>query len=122
MSETNGSARNRLRSTIFSGKSKHRKSKIIDFMGEKVEVRQPTIRQITEMAKAAKQDDVNAILLSIIEHCYVPGTEEQLFEKGDQEGLLDLPAGDWLNNLNKAIEELTGIDVGVAEKNLEKTA
>ena len=120
--ESGGVSRDSIRTRIFSGKNKNRKTKIIDFMGEDVEVRQPTVRQVQELAKEARKEDSDAILLSIMEYCYVPGTEEKVFEIADKENLLNLPVGDWLNNLNQAIEEMTGIDVKVAEKNLEETA
>ena len=113
--------RDTIRSKIFSAKNKHRKSKIIDFMGEDVEVRQPTVKQVQELAKEARKEDSDAVLLSIMEYCYIPGTDDKVFEDADRDSLLGLPVGEWLNNLNKAIEEMTGVDVKVAEKNLEAT-
>ena len=113
-------SRDNIRSKIFSSRNKNRKTKEIDFMGEKVEVRQPTVRQVQELAKEAKKEDSDAVLLSIMEYCYVPGTNDKVFEDADKDGLLDLPVGDWLNNLNKAIEEMTGVDVSMAEKNLNR--
>ncbi len=115
-------SRDNIRSKIFSGANKHRKSKVIDFMGEDVEVRQPTVKQVQDLAKEARKEDSDAVLLSIMEYCYVPGTDEKVFDAADKDELLGLPVGDWLNNLNKAIEEMTGVDVSMAEKNLDKTA
>ena len=114
-------SRDTIRTKIFSGKNKHRKTKIIDFMGEDVEVRQPTVKQVQELAKEAKKEDSDAVLLSIMEYCYVPGTEDKVFEDADKDELLGLPVGEWLNNLNQAIEEMTGVDVRAAEKNLNAT-
>ncbi len=115
-------SRDSMRSKIFSGANKHRKSKIIDFMGEDVEVRQPTVKQVQELAKEARKEDSDAVLLSIMEYCYVPGTEDKVFDAADKDQLLGLPVGEWLNNLNQAIEEMTGVDVRAAEKNLGETA
>ena len=115
-------SRDNIRSKIFNAKNKHRKSKVIDFMGEDVEVRQPTVKQVQELAKEARKEDSDAVLLSIMEYCYVPGTDDKVFEDADKDGLLDLPVGEWLNNLNQAIEEMTGVDVRMAEKNLGETA
>jgi hypothetical protein len=114
-------SRDNIRSKIFSAKNKNRKSKVIDFMGEDVEVRQPTVKQVQELAKEARKEDSDAVLLSIMEYCYVPGTNDKVFDDADKDNLLGLPVGDWLNNLNKAIEEMTGVDVSAAEKNLDKT-
>jgi len=119
--ENTGVSRDAIRTRILSGKNKHRKTKIIDFMGEEVEVRQPTVKQVQELAKEARKEDSDAVLLSIIEYCYVPGTDVKVFEDADKDELLGLPVGDWLNNLNKAIEEMTGVDVRMAEKNLNET-
>ncbi len=115
-------SRDSMRAKIFSGKNKHRKTKIIDFMGEDVEVRQPTVKQVQELAKEARKEESDAVLLSIMEYCYVPGTDDKVFEDADKDNLLGLPVGEWLNNLNQAIEEMTGVDVRMAEKNLDKTA
>jgi hypothetical protein len=111
--------RNEIRAGIFDAKNKAVKSKEITLFGQQVEVRQPTVGQVTKMAE--RKDKVAAIVAIMIEYCYVPETGEKVFEPSDKDALLDMPTGQWLTDLNAAIEELTGVNVKEAEKNSEGT-
>lgn len=113
--------RDALRASLMKAENKKAKSKIIDLFGEQVEIRQPTLAQITKLGKASADDKVPAIARIMIEYLYVPGTDEKVFDAADGEYLAGLPTGQWLNALNMAIEELSGVDVKGAEKNSETT-
>ena len=114
--------RNDMRSRFFSEENKRRKSQIVDLLGVDVELRQPTIGQITQIAKKNEGSTDSALVAILIEYCYVPGTEDKFFEEGDKEGLLSMPSGDWLLKFNEALAALTGVNVKEAEGNLPKTA
>lgn len=101
------------------GKKQEFKSKELDLFGQKVELRQPTLADINRMAK--DQGKMSALILTVIEYCYVPGTSQKVFTSADAAALEELPGGAWLSELNEAIESLTGIKVKVAEKNSEET-
>lgn len=110
--------RDNLRAAIFSGKNKSRNSVKINIFETEVEVRQPTLAQIVNLTK---DDGTSPIIKALIEYCYVPGTNDKVFENGDVDSLLGLPTGQWLTDLNEAITKLSGVDIKEAEKNLEKT-
>lgn len=111
--------RKALRAAIFAAENTKPKSVLFKLFGNEVEIRQPTVGQITKIAE--RKNNVSVIVAVLIEYCYVPNTEEKVFEEADREQLLDMPTGQWLNDFNKAIEELTGVDVKAAEKNSEET-
>lgn len=107
--------RNTIRAAILNAKNTKRKSVVIDFFGENIEIRQPTLGQLSAMTE---DDKTPTIVTLLLEYCYVPGSKnEKVFEESDKEELLQIPTGEWLGHFNRAIEKLTGINVEVAEKN-----
>jgi len=110
----NDVSRNTIRAAILNAKNTERKSKIVDFFGQAIEVKQPTIGQLNAMSEDEKTPTLVTLLL---EYCYVPGTKDKVFDEADKSELLQLPTGEWLGQFNKALEELTGVNVEVAEKN-----
>lgn len=114
--------RNKLRESIFADKNKKIDSRPLKLFGENVEVRQPTLAQITKLSKLSTENSkVPPIVRIMIEYIYVPGTDDKVFETADAESLAAMPSGQWLTDLNKVLEELTSVDVQVAEKNSEET-
>ena len=103
--------RDQLRSILLS--TKDRKSEIVRLFNADVEIRQPTIREILDMNT---EDTKEAIVNVLIKHCYVPGTDEHVFEEADREMILSWPVGTWLQNITEAVERLTNVNVGAAEK------
>ncbi len=98
-------------------KSRKPKSQIIELFGEEVEIRQPTLGQILDIRE---EDSLKARAVSIIiERVFVPGTDENVFEEGDREALLNMPFGDEIAQINNVINELSGINMDDAEKNSE---
>jgi len=114
---TQAMTRNELRAAIFAAENKKPKSKEITLFGQKVDIRQPTVGEVTAMVDKAGKPNVSAIVTILITYCYVPGTDEKVFEEADREGLLSMPTGQWLTDLNNTIEELTGVNVKEQEKN-----
>lgn len=114
--------KNDIRAAIFADENRKPGRKVITLFGQEVEIRQPTLAQITKLGKAsAANDKIPPIVRIMIEYIYVPGTEDKIFDIADAEQLATMPSGKWLSDLNKAIEELTGVDVEAAEKNSEET-
>lgn len=100
------SIKDQLRSKILATKTP--KSKIIDFMGEKIEIRQPTLKDIVEAQESGAGK--NAIITALVSYAYIPGTNEKLFETEDTESLMELPFGKDFMNVSKAIEELSEVN------------
>lgn len=115
--------RDKMRASIFKSENKKPASSIITLFGEQVEIRQPTLATINRIGRMAANDSkIPGIVRVLIEYCFVPGTEEKVFDQADAEQLASMPSGQWLHDFNKEVEKLTGIDVRGAEKNSEETA
>ena len=113
MTETKTLTRDDLRAQIFAPKAF--KSRSLKLFGAEVEIRQPSLGDILTF-----QDEVDkqtGLILLLTGYCYVPGTNEKVFEEADADGILNMPFGDDLIKLNEIIEELTGIDVAGEEGN-----
>lgn len=109
MSESNQVAkptRDEIRGRIFSGKKL--KSKLVDFFGEEIELRQSSFGAIIDAQ--SKEDRESAILEALINQAFVPGTEEKVFEEGDFATLKALPFGGDFLKVSKALEELTEVN------------
>lgn len=115
---TKMSARDKLRGTVMQ---KRGKSKVIDFRGGKVEVRQPPLEAILDAREEAKSDTKAAIISSIINYVYVPDTEEKLFEIADKDSILKFEFDDGMVALQNTISELTGINIEEETKNSVET-
>lgn len=109
------SVRDGIRSEIF--KNREGKKKLINIFGQDIEVRQPRLKDILSIQKKYDQGLDVAFVSTLIEYCYVPGTDDKVFEDTDRELILSLPTGEWVETFNQALEELTSIKVEEAEKN-----
>ncbi len=111
--------RDDLRKKIFSSQNMQFQKEKLTLFGQSLEIRQPSLGMI--LAAQENEDRTKAIVMLLVNHCYVPETDEKVFEEGDVAMLLSMPFGDDLLRANKVIEKMTAIDVMSAEKNSEKT-
>ena len=110
-------ARDAIRAQIFKSKKFH--SETVTLFGAKVEVRQPTLRDIL---KARDSDDKGSAAIDlIIGHCFVPDTNDKVFDDADKDLLLAMPFDDNLLEVSEALNRMTSINVKDEEKNLKKT-
>jgi len=94
--------RNEMRSKIFATK---RKIVTVQACDLDIESHQPSIRE----ALALADEDSNTTMTDmIIACCFVPNTEEAIFDIADRETLSTLPFGEDITAITKAITELTG--------------
>lgn len=97
-------------------KSRPGKTIQITFFGMVVELRQPPLGVVLDYRE---QDDLKTRSADmLVKYCYVPGTDERIFEEGDKEGILALPYGEDMMRIQTAITELTGIEVEGKAKEL----
>lgn len=108
-------SRDEVRSKLFSGAQSNRKTETINMFGTQVEVRQPSVGQVLELQ--GSDDQRSQLVRMMIEYCYVPGTDEKVFEPADEEAIMNWPVGDWFNQFNNAVMRLTDINVEAAAKN-----
>lgn len=95
--------RDAIRKQVFADKIK---TVIVDLPdGSKVEVRQTSVGQMLDMIK--EQDNKKQIVRMLIESCYVPGTNDRVFDSADYEILLDLPADGVYRKLFDAVNSFS---------------
>ena len=108
-------ARNKLREKLLS--SHQGEVKALNVFGVDIELRQPSLGDILSVKDSATDEDRAAEL--VIQYAYVPGTDERIFEKADKANILNWPFGKDIQRLQRAVVELTGIDIEAAEKDLK---
>ena len=117
-------SRDAMRASIFAAENKKPASTVIKLFGQDIEVRQPTLSLINKIGRknAESANKYPGIVNILIGYCYIPGTDEKVFDDSDADQLASMPSGQWLNDFNEAVQKLTGLDVKEAEKNSDETA
>lgn len=100
------STRDTIRGKIFA--SKEFDKRIVDFFGEKIELRQPSLGLVLQVQD--EEDRKSAVIDTLVKYAYVPGTDEKVFESGDEDSLLALPFGPDFIRVSNALEELTKVN------------
>lgn len=108
------STRDDIRKAIFA--SNTTESKTISFFGQQVEVRQPSFQEVMTSA-SSDSDPVQASINMMMLYCYVPGTDEKVFEEADRDSLAKLPLNSDMATMQKTIADLSKIDVSAELKN-----
>ena len=114
---TTAGDRKSIRDSIFLNAKP--KTKILEFFGTSIELRQPPMKAVMELQ--AHEDRTRAAAEMIVRYAYVPGTSEQVFDSADVDTIMSLPFGGDLSRINTAIAELTDIDVLGEEGNSKDT-
>lgn len=110
------SQKDQLRATIFAAKK--RKRKVIKVFGAEIELVQPTVGELLDLQELKTTKE--RVMHSLISYCYVPGTNEKLFFKGDADALLEMPFSEDYTKVQEAIAELTGVNIEEQEGNSEE--
>jgi len=114
--------RDEIRARIFSSDVFKREE--IEAFGITIEIRQTTLGRVLELQAKLETDRTKAIGLSFLEFCYVPGTDERLFDEADLDGILALPFGEDFQKVQDVINKLMGVSekaIQDAEGNLQDT-
>lgn len=112
--------RDALRSKIFKTRKAKRQTLTLFEEGTEVEVRQPTIGDIMQAQSHEEGDERNfAVVQIMMRYCYVPGTDEKVFETADLENIKDMPMGSWFTKLVEVFNDFVNADMGETEKNSE---
>jgi len=109
--------RNKLRAKALGQKPVFQKELIEGF-----EVRQPSLRDRSEIIKTVsdvegKIDSEKFLTQCLINHIYVPDTDEKVFEIADIEAMISHPTGGLIDKLSQAAMRLFNIDIEAARKN-----
>lgn len=98
--------RDQIRSAILG--TKHLKTETIEFFGQQIELRQPTVGDIAAGQKS--QSDIHAAIDILIRYAYIPGTTDHVFEEADADALAELPFGDDVIRLTEAVNRLMSVN------------
>ena len=106
------SIRDKIRSATV-GKNHKFKSKIFNYEGIDVEFRQPSIKGKKNLIDKAKGSDgefdmINFLVYAVIGNCYVPGTDELVFDETDYDVIVNQPSGSFVDVFGNEIAKLMG--------------
>jgi hypothetical protein len=90
----------------------------VTLFGIPIELHQPTLGGILEAQGI--DDPKEQACQTMIRYSYVPGTNTRVFEDSDIPVMLNWPFTDELIDVQTAIAEMTGLNIGVAEEKLNK--
>ena len=99
--------RDELRTKIFSAKVL--KTEKVNLFGAEVEIRQPTLGDIIKTQ--GMEDRAAGIVYLLISYCYVPGTDEKVFDPADEKTLLGMPFDESFTSASIAITRMIGVEV-----------
>ncbi len=122
MPSKESTVRDKIRAQVFSSDSFKRES--VKAFGSKIDIRQTTLGRVLELQEKLQEDRKKAVGLAFIEFCYVPGTDERLFDDKDLDLILGLPFGEDFQKVQDVINKLMGVseaDVKAAEGNSPET-
>lgn len=100
------SLRDKIRAEVF--KSKEVKRLVVEFFGQKIELRQPMLGDI--LGAQDNEDRQSAVIETLIKYAYAPGTDVRLFEDTDADQFKVMPFGADFIRVSKALEELTEVN------------
>lgn len=96
-------SRDQIRSKLFSEKRKSRTITLDN--GLQVEIRQTSVGEM--MNTVESEDRRERLVHLMIVSCFVPETEERIFELGDMDAIMEMPSGGYYQKLLDAINEDT---------------
>ncbi len=115
--------RDNIRAQVFSTDVFEREE--VEAFGTTIEIRQTTLGRVLELQEKLKDDRKVAIGLAFLEFCFVPGTDERLFDDVDLDLVLGLPFGKDFQKVQDVINKLMGVtekDIKDAEGNSDETS
>lgn len=98
--------RDSLRAAIF--KTRQPKSKIIQFFDAEIEIRQSQLGDI--ISAKENEDRQAAVIETLVNNAFVPGTDIKVFEMADAESFKAMPFGADFIRVTKALEELSEVN------------
>jgi hypothetical protein len=112
-------ARDELRQRILA--SRKPKSELVSFFGDSIELRQPTLHDILKIRQASEDERNAAIINTLVDYAYVPGTDEKLFEEADADAFLAMPFGADFQRVTEVLSKLTDIDFKASDATSKPT-
>lgn len=109
------STRDSLRASIFSSENSRCKRVPITLNGAELELKQPTIDEVIKLQDRPEASARVAIIL--INHAFIPGTEDKVFDDADYDSLAALPYTPELTAIQEVLNTFLIGDQKATEKN-----
>ena len=107
-------SRDEVRRAIFGQKPA---SKMVTLAGCELELRQPVLGTILALREA--ESDGDSMIRMILDHLYIPGTQERVFDSADRDAIKSLPFGPDFAEIARSMTSMTGVNMDEAAKELE---
>ena len=118
-SEKDQAKRNALRAVLVGTKQVRKTVRVVAFDCE-IELRQSTLKSVLDTIDGSDNQTTKVQVVNyLIDNAYVPDTDLLLFEKGDEPQILEWPFGEEFIKVQEAMNELMGIDITKAEKEIK---
>lgn len=102
-------ARDELRKRLFA--AKQAKSAKVEVFGVPVEIRQPTVKEVSEFRESNSETDADLAVSVLINFAYDPDSGQKVFEEGDRDAMMNWPAGRWVQDVLRAFISLSEVNV-----------
>ena len=106
------SARDNIRKATL-GKSVEFRNEVVEWNGEKIELRQPSIKVRGELFKKCTFEGElqmsEFLVWSTIYSAYIPGTNDRVFEDTDFDVLVNMPTGSFVDEFADKIASLMNV-------------
>ncbi len=118
-------ARDRIRGKTVGGQ-KIFKSRIITYLGEEIEIKEPTVKEWGVILRAMTKEEGKMefdqyLVWSVIMCSFVPGTKEKVFEAEDFDSLMEQPKSGFMTEFSDIASDLMKVDQKEIEGNLGVT-
>lgn len=114
--------RDKIRAATVGAKKRYA-SEIVKYSGVDIEVRQASIRDKAEYLQKSvdpktNQTDFSRLLgYAVIASCYVPGTNDKVFDETDYEAIVSGYSGEFGEKVWEAVQRLNELTPDEAKKN-----
>ncbi len=102
------------RSAIF--KNAKPKSKNIEFFGQTIELRQPSLADALNANNQADDNQQKAIALMVVNYAFMPGTNDKIFSEADVNSIMEMPFGADMTRVIDAVNEMSDITAEVKDQ------
>lgn len=104
------SIRDQIRAATVGAKPEF-KSEVVEYAGIEVEIRQPSQKDRKELMKKCQDKDgrldpLEFTVWAVIRNTFVPGTNERVFESGDYDKMIEMPAGGFIDQFGEKAMDL----------------
>ncbi len=102
------------RSAIF--KNAKPKSKNIEFFGQTIELRQPSLADALSASVQSENNSQKDIAFMLVNYAFMPNTNDKIFSEADVNAIMGMPFGADMNRVIATVNELSDITTEVKDQ------